>query len=112
MEMLTGDCALSCFQAEDGIRDRNVTGVQTCALPILRVARFTRATLSPGLSWWDVLAVAALGGIGFTVSLLIGDLAFGAGTARDEHVKAAILLASGLAALLGAGLRSWRGRHP
>src|SRR5699024_11512880 len=25
-------------QAEDGIRDRNVTGVQTCALPILLVA--------------------------------------------------------------------------
>src|SRR5699024_11908381 len=24
------------FQAEDGIRDRNVTGVQTCALPICR----------------------------------------------------------------------------
>src|SRR5699024_11573334 len=30
--------ALACFffQAEDGIRDRNVTGVQTCALPICR----------------------------------------------------------------------------
>src|SRR5699024_11357407 len=26
------------FQAEDGIRDRNVTGVQTCALPIFDVA--------------------------------------------------------------------------
>src|SRR5207249_7697354 len=26
------------FQAEDGIRYRNVTGVQTCALPILRPA--------------------------------------------------------------------------
>src|SRR5438067_6401017 len=25
------------FQAEDGIRDRNVTGVQTCALPIWTV---------------------------------------------------------------------------
>src|SRR5207249_7785340 len=25
------------FQAEDGIRDRNVTGVQTCALPIYQV---------------------------------------------------------------------------
>src|SRR5699024_10397860 len=25
------------FQAEDGIRDRNVTGVQTCALPISRI---------------------------------------------------------------------------
>src|SRR5699024_12764341 len=27
-------CLFFCFQAEDGIRDRNVTGVQTCALPI------------------------------------------------------------------------------
>src|SRR5207248_5987329 len=26
------------FQAEDGIRDRTVTGVQTCALPILFIA--------------------------------------------------------------------------
>src|SRR5699024_11482713 len=37
----TAACAQQCldqyiffFQAEDGIRDRNVTGVQTCALPI------------------------------------------------------------------------------
>src|SRR5699024_3217754 len=28
--------ANSVLQAEDGIRDRNVTGVQTCALPIFR----------------------------------------------------------------------------
>src|SRR5688572_32112520 len=27
------------FQAEDGIRDLTVTGVQTCALPILRVSK-------------------------------------------------------------------------
>src|SRR5699024_11357196 len=27
------------FQAEDGIRDRNVTGVQTCALPISFISR-------------------------------------------------------------------------
>src|SRR5437764_4720115 len=27
------------FQAEDGIRDTSVTGVQTCALPIFPVAR-------------------------------------------------------------------------
>src|SRR5207249_6326255 len=31
------------FQAEDGIRDRNVTGVQTCALPIC--AGVVRATI-------------------------------------------------------------------
>src|SRR5207249_9197856 len=30
------------FQAEDGIRDRNVTGVQTCALPISCDTRRTR----------------------------------------------------------------------
>src|SRR5699024_2812342 len=29
-----GRCEFLFFQAEDGIRDRNVTGVQTCALPI------------------------------------------------------------------------------
>src|SRR5699024_11303829 len=35
-------CSSFFFQAEDGIRDRNVTGVQTCALPILlkNYARF------------------------------------------------------------------------
>src|SRR5699024_12023515 len=35
--VLCFDCVCVCFfffQAEDGIRDRNVTGVQTCALPI------------------------------------------------------------------------------
>src|SRR5699024_2615931 len=32
------------FQAEDGIRDRNVTGVQTCALPILYPAKTIHST--------------------------------------------------------------------
>src|SRR5690625_7507855 len=36
-----GVCAWVCFffQAEDGIRDGHVTGVQTCALPICRTER-------------------------------------------------------------------------
>src|SRR5438552_18759491 len=33
---VTGKTFLFFFQAEDGIRDDLVTGVQTCALPILR----------------------------------------------------------------------------
>src|SRR5206468_5291379 len=36
---LEGGCFVFFFQAEDGIRDLIVTGVQTCALPILRSAR-------------------------------------------------------------------------
>src|SRR5207249_6368167 len=35
------------FQAEDGIRDRNVTGVQTCALPIWRLVRMLVAAVLP-----------------------------------------------------------------
>src|SRR5699024_11715286 len=36
------------FQAEDGIRDRNVTGVQTCALPIcLRLVLIISSTSFP-----------------------------------------------------------------
>src|SRR6266540_4832854 len=48
------------FQAEDGIRCRDVTGVQTCALPIL--ARPARYELR---SWTTVLDALALAG-GFT----------------------------------------------
>jgi NhaA family Na+:H+ antiporter len=58
------------------------------------VARFTHAELDENLAWVDVLGLALLGGIGFTVSLLIGELAFGAGSLRDEHVKVAVLTGS------------------
>src|SRR5699024_7514833 len=38
------------IQAEDGIRDRNVTGVQTCALPILRGGLVAGSTGSGAVS--------------------------------------------------------------
>src|SRR6266540_6226631 len=38
-------CFFFFFQAEDGIRDRDVTGVQTCALPIL----LERVKMLPGV---------------------------------------------------------------
>src|SRR5256885_7036272 len=40
------------FQAEDGIRDYKVTGVQTCALPISPTRRSTRAASSAPSSKW------------------------------------------------------------
>lgn len=61
-------------------------------------ARFTRARLSPGLTWSDVSGVALLAGIGFTVSLLVTELAFTDAETR-EHVKAAVLIGSLIAAL-------------
>src|SRR5699024_11525923 len=47
-------------QAEDGIRDRNVTGVQTCALPIcparpLDTQRRRREVLAEGIEGPEVL---------------------------------------------------------
>src|SRR5580698_2900450 len=57
-------------------------------------ARFTRGQLSEGLAWADIFAVAVLSGIGFTVSLLISDLAFGPYSAAAGVAKMAVLLAS------------------
>jgi NhaA family Na+:H+ antiporter len=73
-------------------------------------ARFTHASLDDELSWLDVLGVSMLGGIGFTVSLLIGDLAFGAGSTSDDHVKVGILTGSLAAGLLAAVLVKYRDR--
>jgi NhaA family Na+:H+ antiporter len=73
-------------------------------------ARFTRATIDSGLAWIDVIGLAILGGIGFTVSLLIGGLAFGLGGERDDHVKVAVLLGSLIAAVLAAVVLRVRNR--
>jgi NhaA family Na+:H+ antiporter len=73
-------------------------------------ARFTRAKIDAGLAWIDVVGLATLAGIGFTVSLLIGELAFGIGTERDDHVKVAVLTGSLVAALLAAVILRLRNR--
>src|SRR5260370_16333299 len=45
------------FQAEDGIRDSSVTGVQTCALPISDAAPKGGRTLSLLFFWLSAIAV-------------------------------------------------------
>src|SRR5207302_3646617 len=60
------------FQAEDGIRDFHVTGVQTCALPILRsdegVHRLARD--AGGDRAGDAETAAAAGGVGVMLVFL------------------------------------------
>lgn len=75
------------------------------------MTRATRTRLAPGVRWVDMAGVGIVAGIGFTVSLLIGELAFGEGTARDDHVRAAILAASLVAAVVGAAVLAVRSRH-
>ncbi len=74
------------------------------------MAKLTRAELDDDLRWPDIVGLSLLAGIGFTVSLLIGELAFGAGSERDAHVKAAVLLASLIAAVLAAAVLSVRNK--
>ena len=74
------------------------------------VARFTRASLSSSLRWADVLAVGILAGIGFTVSLLIGELAFETDPGQETAAKIGILAASVISAVAASVALSRRKR--
>ncbi|MGS2616273.1 Na+/H+ antiporter NhaA [Micromonospora sp. LZ34] len=74
------------------------------------VSRLTRANPEEGLNWLDAFGLALLGGIGFTVSLLVGELAFGLGSERDDHVKVGVLTGSLLSALLASVVLRVRSR--
>lgn len=75
------------------------------------ITKTTRARLDDGLAWIDVAGLALLAGVGFTVSLLIAELSFGAGSDHDDHAKVAILTGSLVAALLATVVLRLRNRH-
>lgn len=75
------------------------------------VTRLPGLRLDPSLRWPDLIGMAFVGGIGFTVSLLVGELSFGAGSAADEHVKVGVLTGSLFAALIGAAILAARDRR-
>lgn len=65
----------------------------------------------PALELPDLLAAGALGGIGFTVSLLLANLAFaGDELVRDEAILG-VLGGSLIALVLSGFIVSWRARH-
>ena len=75
------------------------------------LAAVTRASLDSALKWIDVFGMAMLAGIGFTVSLLIGELAYGPDSDRAEHVKIGVLTGSLTAAMLASIVLRPRNRH-
>jgi NhaA family Na+:H+ antiporter len=70
---------------------------------------FTHADLDDDLSWVDVIGLSMLAGVGFTVSLLIGELAFER-SAEHDHVVVAVLVGSLLAALAATVVLRTRNR--
>src|SRR5699024_11411195 len=89
------------FQAEDGIRDRNVTGVQTCALPISVSASLATAFGILGMSYSVSAACASSAHcVGVAADLIrhgAQDIVF-AGAGEEEHWGMTILF-DGMAAL-------------
>ena len=74
------------------------------------VSKFTRASLSQGLSWWDVATIGLLAGVGFTVSLLINELAFKSDHNTSAIGTIAVLVSSTLAAIFATIAIQFRNR--
>jgi NhaA family Na+:H+ antiporter len=93
-DAFTGSIGLGIVAGLVAGKTLGITGASLLALR-LRIARLPTGVTRP-----QVLGAAALGGIGFTVSLFIADLSFAG--ARLDEAKLAILGASVLAAAGGA----------
>ena len=65
------------------------------------VTRRNFSSLPTGVRWRQILGAGALGGIGFTMSLFVADLAFGP-TSQLEAAKIGILVASLVSGVTGA----------
>ncbi|MBG6180942.1 Na+/H+ antiporter NhaA [Arthrobacter sp. CAN_A1] len=75
------------------------------------LTKLTKVNLDPALRWVDLIGVALLAGIGFTVSLLIADLSFAPDGSTNDHAKVGILSASILAALVASVILRARNKH-
>ncbi len=80
-------------------------GKQVGVLGAIWLAVRSGLSCRPGdANWVQLWGVAALAGIGFTMSLFIGGLAFAGDVAAIDQVKIGVLAGSLLSALLGAAL--------
>lgn len=73
--------------------------------------RIGRKGGAPALPLGDLLAAGALGGIGFTVSLLLSELAFAGSPEIRDQATLGVLGGSVISLVLSAILVTWRSRH-
>jgi Na+:H+ antiporter, NhaA family len=73
--------------------------------------RLRLAEMPAGATWWQVYGTAALGGIGFTMSLFIGALAF-PDPAQALPVRVGVLLGSLASGLFGYAILRWATAPP
>lgn len=85
-----------------------IVGIALAGAIAQRVAHVPGA---PRLAFGDLLAAGALGGIGFTVSLLLSELSFAADAAVRDQATLGVLAGSLVSLVLAAILVSWRAWH-
>ena len=85
-----------------------IVGIAAFGWLSLRIAHRGSA---PPLAFADLVAAGALGGIGFTVSLLLSELAFTNEADLRDQATLGVLAGSVISLLLAAGLVSWRAWH-
>lgn len=66
------------------------------------ITRLRGANLDPDIQWVDLVGLASVAGIGFTVSLLVSELSFDIEDPMHDWAKVGVLTASVLAAVIGA----------
>ncbi|MFP7761159.1 Na+/H+ antiporter NhaA [Marisediminicola sp. LYQ85] len=75
------------------------------------ITRIKGIDLDPSFRWIDLVGMTFIAGIGFTVSLLVGELAFGQGSEYDDDTKIGVLVGSFISAIIGSAILSVRNRH-
>ncbi|MEC9236346.1 MAG: Na+/H+ antiporter NhaA, partial [Pseudomonadota bacterium] len=74
--------------------------------------KFFKGALPEGLNMRHILGLSMLGGMGFTMALLIANISFEAGSQILEQAKLSILSASIFAGIIGALILMHNNRHP
>ena len=85
-----------------------VLGITGATFLITRIPGITK---DASFAWSDVIGMAFVAGIGFTVSLLVGELSYGTDGTAGDHVKVGVLAGSLLAAIIGAIILSRRNSY-
>lgn len=70
------------------------------------------ASLPRGVSWRHILGAGCLGGVGFTMALFIGNLAFADSPDDLTHTKLAVLVGSALSAIAGLAILATCRKQP
>ncbi|MER2133888.1 MAG: Na+/H+ antiporter NhaA [Arthrobacter sp.] len=75
------------------------------------ITRLRGITIDKSLAWIDIVGMSFIAGIGFTVSLLVGELSYDPAGAASDHMKVGVIVGSMISATIGAVILTARNRR-